>query len=57
MKEFWEDIGGIGKVFEVREGYLRLKRKDAVYLNQRISREVEHFVKRQKNGKAAARIR
>ena len=54
IKEFWEDIGNVGEVFEVREGALTLERKDANELNERISREeVEKCVKRQRNGKAA----
>ena len=51
IKEFWEEIGGVGEVFDVDEG---LERKDADELNERISREeVEKCVKKQKNGKAA----
>ena len=54
IKEFWEDIGGVGEVFDVREGCVTMERKDADELNERISREeVEKCVKRQKNGKAA----
>ena len=54
IKEFWEDIGGVGEVLEVRERCFTLERKDANELNERISREeVEQCVKRQKNGKTA----
>ena len=54
FKEFWEDVGGVGEVLEVREGCLTLERKDGNELNVRVSREeVEKCVKRQKNGKAA----
>ena len=54
VKEFWEEIGGVGEVSEVREGCVTLERKNADELNERISREeVEKCVKRQKNGKAA----
>ena len=54
IKEFWEDIGGVGEVFQVREGCLTLERKDVDDLNNRISREEgEKCVKRQKNGEAA----
>ena len=49
VKEFWEEIGGVGEVLDVRLGCVSLERKDAM-----ISREeVERCVKRQKNGKAA----
>ena len=54
VKEFWEEIGGVGGVFDAREGCVTLERKNANELNERISREeVERCVKRQKNGKAA----
>ena len=39
IKEFWEEIGGVGQVFSVREGCVTLERKDADELNERISRE------------------
>ena len=54
IKEFWEDIGGVDEVLEVREECLTLERKDTNELNGRISREeIEKCVKRQKNRKAA----
>ena len=54
VKEFWEEIGGVDEVFDIREGCVTLERKNADELNERISREeVERCVKRQKNGKAA----
>ena len=54
VKEFWEEIGGVGEVFVVKEECVTLERKNADELNERISREeVERCVKRQKNGKAA----
>ena len=54
IKRFWEEIGGIGEEYEVREDCVTLERKDADALNERISREeVERCVKRLKNGKAA----
>ncbi|MPC93382.1 hypothetical protein E2C01_088508 [Portunus trituberculatus] len=54
IKDFWEEIGGVGEVLDVKEGCVTLERKDADELNERISREeVEKYVKRQKNGKAA----
>ncbi|MPC31567.1 hypothetical protein E2C01_024861 [Portunus trituberculatus] len=52
--QFWEEVGGVGEMFGVREGYVRLERKNADELNERISKEVvKRCVKRQKNGKAA----
>ena len=54
IKEFWEEIGGVGEVFEVRDSCVTLERKDAAELDERIRREeVDKCVKRQKNGKAA----
>ena len=54
IKEFLEEIGGVGEVFGVREGCVILERKDADEMNKRISREeVEKCVRGQKNGKAA----
>ena len=54
VKEFWEEIGGVGEVLDVREGCVSMERKDASELNVRISREeVERCVRGQKNGKAA----
>ncbi|MPD05772.1 hypothetical protein E2C01_101536 [Portunus trituberculatus] len=38
IKEFWEEIGGVGEVFDVGEGRVTLERKDADELNERISR-------------------
>ena len=38
VKEFWEEIGGVGEVFDVRERCVTLERKDADVLNERISR-------------------
>ena len=54
IRQFWEEVGGVGEVFDVREGCVTLERKNADELDVRISREeVEKCVKRQKNGKAA----
>ena len=53
IKQFWEEVGGVGEVFDVRERCVTLERKDADVLNERISREVMKCVKKQKNGKAA----
>ena len=54
IREFWEDVGGVGEVFDVRAECVTLERKDANELNERISKqEVEKCVKKQKNGKAA----
>ncbi|XP_050718462.1 uncharacterized protein LOC126999703 [Eriocheir sinensis] len=39
IREFWEEIGGVGEVFGVREGCVTMERKDANELNGRISRE------------------
>ncbi|KAK3886627.1 hypothetical protein Pcinc_009274 [Petrolisthes cinctipes] len=53
IKEFWENIGGVGEVTDVRGENVTLEWKDAEELNVRISREeVERCVKRQKNCKA-----
>ena len=52
--EFWEEIGSVNEVLNIREDCLTLESKDANELNERISREeVERCVKKQKNGKAA----
>ena len=54
VKMFWEDIGGVGEVFDARSECLTLDRKDAAALDEWISiDEVKKCVKRQKNGKAA----
>ena len=54
IKQFWEEIGGVGEVFDVRTDRITLERKNADELNKRISRdEVEKCVRKQKNGKAA----
>ncbi|MPC47097.1 hypothetical protein E2C01_040832 [Portunus trituberculatus] len=54
IRQFWEEMGGVGEVFGVREGCVTLERKNAGELNEKISKEeVERCVKRQKNGKAA----
>ena len=54
VKMFWEDIGGVGEVFDARGECLTLERKDAGELDEWISiDEVKKCVKRQKNGKAA----
>ena len=54
IKEFWEDIGGVGEELNVRVDCVTLERKDANELNEEISRdEVVRCVRRQKNGKAA----
>ncbi|XP_063857805.1 uncharacterized protein LOC135099405 isoform X1 [Scylla paramamosain] len=54
IKGFWEEVGGVGEMFSVREECVTLERKNADELDERISRdEVERCVRRQKNGKAA----
>ena len=55
IKEFWEEIGGVGEVPvpRIREECLTLEWTDANELNERIRREeVEECVKRQKNNKS-----
>ncbi|KAK4328209.1 hypothetical protein Pmani_001329 [Petrolisthes manimaculis] len=54
IKELWENIGGVGEVTDIRGENVTLEWKDAEELNVRISREeVERYVKREKNCKAA----
>ncbi|MPC58796.1 hypothetical protein E2C01_052805 [Portunus trituberculatus] len=54
IEEFWEEIGGVGEIFGVREGCVTLERKDTDKMNERISKEeVEKCARGQKNGKAA----
>ena len=53
VKEFWEEIGGVGEVFDARDECLTLERRDTGDLDEWISTdEVKKCVKRQKNGKA-----
>ena len=54
IKEYWEEIGGVGEVSGVSEVGITLERMDAEEIDERISREeVEACLKRQKNNKAA----
>ncbi|MPC70509.1 hypothetical protein E2C01_064759 [Portunus trituberculatus] len=57
IRQFWEEVDGVGEVLGVRDGCVTLQRKNADELNERISKEeVERCVKRQKNGKAAGPV-
>ena len=57
IRQVGEEMGGVGEVLgaSARKECVTLERKNAVGLNERISREeVEKCVKRQKNGKSAS---
>ena len=54
IKEFWEEDGGVGEVYDVGAECVTLERMDANELKERTNRkEVVKCVKRHKNDKAA----
>ena len=54
VKKFWEDIGGVGEIFDARGECVSLERMNGDELNEWIRiDEVKKCVERQSNGKAA----
>ena len=53
VKEFWEEVGGVGQVYDVRENCITLESTESNELNEIISKEeVALCLKKQKNGKS-----